>query len=67
MGMEVLAFTATPKDTPEKKADNGYIVPGTGDPDGAYPSKWFSGLDKQSLHHFLKQDIDILVLSLPLT
>ncbi len=67
MGMDVYAYTATPKDSPEKRADNGYIVPGTGDPDGSIPSKWFSGLDKESLHNFLKQDIDLLVLTLPLT
>ena len=67
MGMDVYAYTATPKDTPEKRADNGYIVPGTGDPDGSIPSKWFSGLDKKNLHNFLQQDIDVLVLTLPLT
>lgn len=67
MGMDVIAFTATPKDTPEKKRDTGYIVPGTGDPDGEIPSKWYSGLDKESLHNFLEQDIDVLVVSLPLT
>lgn len=66
-GMTVLAYTATPKDTPEKKRDNGYLVPGTGDPDGEYPSEWYSGLDKKSLHHFLSQDLDYLVISLPLT
>lgn len=67
MGMEVLAFTATPKDTPEKRRDDGYIVPGTGDPEGEVPSEWYSGLDKDSLHDFLNKDIDMLVLTLPLT
>lgn len=67
LGMDVLAYTATPKDTPEKKRDTGYIVPGTGDPEGEYPSEWYSGLDKKSLHHFLSQDLDYLVISLPLT
>ncbi|KAF2836314.1 2-hydroxyacid dehydrogenase [Patellaria atrata CBS 101060] len=67
MGMDVVAYTATPKDTPEKKRDNGFIVPGTGDPDGEFPSSWFSGLDKASLHQFLKQDLDYLVISVPLT
>jgi phosphoglycerate dehydrogenase-like enzyme len=65
--MDVIAFTASPKDTPEKKKDTGYIVPGTGDPDGHIPSAWYSGLDKQSLHNFLKQDIDLLLVSVPLT
>ncbi|THX36599.1 hypothetical protein D6D10_06541 [Aureobasidium pullulans] len=67
MGMDVIAFTASPKDTPEKKKDVGYIVPGTGDPDGEIPSAWYSGLDKESLHNFLKQDIDLLLISVPLT
>lgn len=67
MGMDVIAYTATPKDTPEKKKDHGYIVPGTGDPDGAIPTAWYSGLDRQSLHEFLRQDIDVLLVSVPLT
>ena len=65
--MEVLAFTATPKETPEQRADKSYIVPGTGDPDGSIPSKWFSGLDKPSLHKFLAEKIDVLLVSVPLT
>lgn len=65
--MDVIAYTATPKDTPEKRADTGYIVPGTGDPDGSIPSAWYSGLDKNSLHNFLSQKIDLLVVSVPLT
>jgi len=67
LGMDVVAFTATPKDTLEKKKDQGFIVPGTGDADGEIPSAWYSGLDKESLHHFLKQDIDWLIVSVPLT
>lgn len=67
MGMDVVAYTASPKDTDEKKKDRGFIVPGTGDPDGEIPSAWFSGLDKESLHHFLSQDIDVLLVSVPLT
>jgi phosphoglycerate dehydrogenase-like enzyme len=67
MGSTVLAYTATPKDTPEKRRDTGYIVPGTGDPDGSIPSEWYSGLDKESLRHFLGQDLDWVVVSVPLT
>lgn len=67
MGMDVLAYTATPKDTKEKKRDGGYIVPGTGDPEGEIPSEWFSGLEREKLHDFLKQDIDWLLVSVPLT
>lgn len=67
MGYDVIAYTATPKDTAEKKKDRGYIVPGTGDPDGLIPREWYSGLDKKSLHEFLSQDIDVLLVSVPLT
>ncbi|KAF2253341.1 hypothetical protein BU26DRAFT_515709 [Trematosphaeria pertusa] len=67
MGMDVIAYTASPRPTPESRRDGGFIVPGTGDPEGEYPSAWFSGLNKDSLHEFLKQKIDLLVLSVPLT
>lgn len=67
MGMEVVAYTATPKDTKEKKRDNGFIVPGTGDPEGEIPVEWFSGLEKEKRLEFLRQDLDWLVVSVPLT
>ncbi|KAI9680125.1 MAG: hypothetical protein M1817_005142 [Caeruleum heppii] len=67
MGMDVVAYTASPRSTPESKKDHGYIVPGTGDPDGLIPSAWYHGLSKSSLHHFLRQNIDILLISVPLT
>ena len=67
MGMDVIAYTASPRTTPESKHDEGFIVPGTGDPDGSIPSAWYSGLDKKSLHNFLSQDIDHLLISVPLT
>ncbi|RDL41883.1 Uncharacterized protein BP5553_01862 [Venustampulla echinocandica] len=67
LGMDVIAYTASPRTTPESKRDHGYIVDGTGDPDGSIPSAWYSGLDKASLRHFLSQDIDILLISVPLT
>lgn len=67
MGMDVIAYTASPRTTPESKRDTGYIVPGTGDPDGLIPNAWYSGTDTASLHNFLSQDIDILLISVPLT
>ncbi|KAL8910230.1 MAG: hypothetical protein Q9171_004473 [Xanthocarpia ochracea] len=67
MGMDVIAYTARPRSTPESKHDNGFIVPGTGDPEGKIPSAWYSGTEKQDLHHFLAQDIDHLLISVPLT
>jgi phosphoglycerate dehydrogenase-like enzyme len=67
MGMDVIAFTARPRLTAESRIDCGFIVHGTGDPNGTIPSAWYSGLDKKSLHNFLEQDVDLLVISLPLT
>ncbi|KAI4182452.1 MAG: hypothetical protein L6R41_005963 [Letrouitia leprolyta] len=66
-GMDVIAYTARPRDSPESKRDQGFIVPGTGDPEGALPSAWYSGTDKEDLHHFLAQDLDHLLISVPLT
>ncbi len=42
-------------------------MPRTGDPEGSIPSSWYSGFDKASLHEFLAQDIDVLLVSVPLT
>ncbi|KAG9204059.1 hypothetical protein G6514_001695 [Epicoccum nigrum] len=67
MGMDVIAYTASPRKTPESKRDGGFIVPGTGDPDGSLPSAWYSGTAKEDLHEFLKQEIDLLVIGVPLT
>lgn len=67
MGMDVIAYTAGPRDTPESKKDHGFFVPGTGDPDGEFPSAWYSGTDKKDLHQFLGEDIDHLLISVPLT
>ncbi|KAL8686983.1 MAG: hypothetical protein Q9218_006716 [Villophora microphyllina] len=67
MGMDVIAYTAGPRNTPESKKDHGFIVPGTGDPVGENPSAWYSGTDTEDLHHFLAQDIDHLLISVPLT
>ena len=67
MGMSVVAYTAHLRTTPESKKDHGFIVPGTGDPDGTIPEAWYGGLDKPHLHEFLAQDIDHLLVSVPLT
>ncbi|KAI9687059.1 MAG: hypothetical protein M1822_002469 [Bathelium mastoideum] len=67
MGMHVLAYTATPKTTPESRRDRGFIVPGTGDPEGTIPDAWFSGLERASLREFLAQRLDVLLVSVPLT
>lgn len=67
MGMDIIAYTASPRKTPESKYDHGYIVPGTGDPKGELPSTWYSGTNKEDVHEFLKQEIDLLVVAVPLT
>ncbi|KAK2795751.1 hypothetical protein FQN52_003600 [Onygenales sp. PD_12] len=67
MGMSVLAYTFSPRTTPESRKDNGYIIPNTGDPDGTLPISWHSGADKASLHSFLSQNLDHLLISVPLT
>lgn len=65
--MDVIAYTASPRKTPESKKDDGYIVPSTGDPNGEFPSQWFSGTSTEDVHAFLKQEIDLLVVAVPLT
>ncbi|KAL9089982.1 MAG: hypothetical protein Q9165_005511 [Trypethelium subeluteriae] len=67
LGMKVLAYTAKPRTTPESKRDRNFVVEGLGDPEGTIPSEWFSGTDKESLHKFLAQKLDVLLISLPLT
>ncbi|KAK3314191.1 hypothetical protein B0H66DRAFT_373600 [Apodospora peruviana] len=67
LGMEVYAYTRSPKLDPESRKDDSYCVPGTGDPDGLIPSKWFHGTSREETNDFLAQDLDVLVLSLPLT
>ncbi|KEY68798.1 hypothetical protein S7711_00666 [Stachybotrys chartarum IBT 7711] len=63
-GLEVYAFTNSPRPTPESRKHDGFTISGTGDPDGIIPAKWFSG---GQLNEFLAQDLDILVISTPLT
>ncbi|KAI9746843.1 MAG: hypothetical protein M1835_002356, partial [Candelina submexicana] len=65
--MSVIVYTANPRPTPLSKHDTGYIVPHTGDPDGSIPLEWYSGTSKASLHDFLSRDIDLLLISIPLT
>ena len=67
MGMDVLAYTATARTTPESRQDRAPQVPGTGDPDGTIPSAWYSGTSAPDLHTFLAQKLDYLLISVPLT
>jgi hypothetical protein len=52
---------------PESRRDDGYIVLNTGDLDGRFPTTWYHGTIKEEVHEFLKQEIDLLVVAVPLT
>lgn len=67
LGMEVLAFTSTARDTPESRRDRAFHLPGMGDEDGVLPDRWLHGKTKDDVNNFLAQDLDMLVISLPLT
>lgn len=67
MGMDVHAYTLHPRDTPSSRRDNAYTPPGLGDPDGTFPSKWYSGGSTADLHSFLGSGLDWLIVSTPLT
>ncbi|PYH91322.1 hypothetical protein BO71DRAFT_460263 [Aspergillus ellipticus CBS 707.79] len=67
LGMTIHAYTASPRPTPLSRHDTGYIVPGTGDPDGTIPTTWHHGTTKASIHSFLSLGLDHLVIALPLT
>lgn len=67
LGMEVYAYTRSERPTPESRRDDSYCVAGTGDPDGLIPKKWFHGPGKEDVNAFLAQDLDVLVIGLPLT
>lgn len=67
MGMEVYAYTLHERKTPESKRDDSYRAPGTGDPEGVFPARWFHGETTAQLHAFLGAGLDLLVVALPLT
>ncbi|KAK5940780.1 hypothetical protein PMZ80_007197 [Knufia obscura] len=67
MGSNVHAYTSSARSTAESRRDTGYVIPGTGDPEGKLPSAWYSGTDKTGLHTFLVSGLDVLVVCVPLT
>ncbi|RGP81735.1 d-3-phosphoglycerate dehydrogenase [Fusarium longipes] len=67
LGLDVHAYTLHPRNTPESRRDDSYSPPGLGDPEGKFPSKWFSGGSKEDIHAFLDSGLDIVVIALPLT
>jgi phosphoglycerate dehydrogenase-like enzyme len=64
--MEVYAYTRSPRTTPESRRHQGYAYPGTGDPEGTIPTKWFSGPPKEIINEFLSVDLDAVVVAMPL-
>ncbi|KAK2039856.1 D-isomer specific 2-hydroxyacid dehydrogenase [Colletotrichum somersetense] len=67
LGFRVHAYTLHPRPTPESRRDNSYTPPGLGDPEGEFPSAWYSGASKADLHAFLGSGLDLLVVATPLT
>ncbi|KAL7929043.1 hypothetical protein V8C35DRAFT_316481 [Trichoderma chlorosporum] len=67
LGMDVVAFNSRPRLTAEDRKDRSWYQAGSGDPEGTIPSAYFHGQSKEALHSFLSQDLDVVVLSLPLT
>ncbi|KOS37929.1 hypothetical protein ACN38_g11263 [Penicillium nordicum] len=67
LGMTVHAYTATPKTTPQSRQQNGYIIPGTGDPYGELPTSWNHGTSRDTLRSILSIGLDHLVVAVPLT
>ncbi|KAK0641946.1 oxidoreductase-like protein [Cercophora newfieldiana] len=67
MGMTVHAYTLHPRPTPESRHDDSWAPAGLGDPEGTFPTKWFSGPSQEDLHTFLKSGLDLLVVATPLT
>lgn len=65
--MEVYAYTRSERSTAASRRDDSYCVPGTGDPEGVLPAKWFHGASRDAVNDFLRQGLDLLVISLPLT
>lgn len=67
LGMEIYVQTLSPRPTPESRKLREYTVAGTSDPDGLLPAKWFSGSGPEAVNEFLSQDLDIVLVSLPLS
>ncbi|KAM6477592.1 hypothetical protein HDV62DRAFT_401399 [Trichoderma sp. SZMC 28011] len=65
--MDVVVYNSRPRLTAEDRKDRNWYQAGSGDPDGTIPSAYFHGQSREELHKFLSQNLDILVLALPLT
>lgn len=67
IGMDVHACTLRRRETAASRRDDSYAPPGCGDPEGIFPSRWFSADTEEELHSFLGSGLDVLVLTIPLT
>jgi phosphoglycerate dehydrogenase-like enzyme len=67
LGMQVFACTASPRESEASRRYRGYTVANTGDCEGMIPIQWHSGRDKKELLAFLDQELDYLLVSVPLT
>lgn len=68
LGIDTVVYTSKPRMTAAERKDNNSLVQsGSGDPDGAISSQYFHGQTKVDFQRFLSQDLDILILALPLT
>ncbi|RFU75383.1 d-isomer specific 2-hydroxyacid dehydrogenase [Trichoderma arundinaceum] len=67
LGMDIYVCTLHLRLTPESRRDDSYTPAGLGDPEGIFPSKWFSAGDTVGLHEFLSSGLDLLVITIPLT
>jgi phosphoglycerate dehydrogenase-like enzyme len=67
LGMDIHVCNLRPRPTPESRKDETYTPPGLGDPEGVFPSKWFSAEHTEGLHEFLSSGLDLLVIAIPLT
>lgn len=65
--MDIYVCNLHPRLTPESRRDETYTPAGLGDPEGIFPSKWFSAGDTEGLHEFLGSGLDLLVITIPLT
>ncbi|OKL61548.1 hypothetical protein UA08_03456 [Talaromyces atroroseus] len=67
LSIQTVVYTSTPRITAAERRNNSFVQSGSGDPDGTIPSQYFHGKTKADFQHLLSQDLDILVLALPLT
>ena len=61
-GMDVIVATSSGTRAP----GHGFVLDGTGDPEGLLPRAWYSTSEPEALKAFLQQ-VDVLVLACPLT